>query len=151
MEHAGESNSTHTEFSFLSTTKPLRSYQVEKSKTIGLVSTQTTKEADDAAIEMLHSAVAQDLEDEDDMMRESRPLKKLKAKKITEAEFEEKMAALDAARESARAIAVRKQKKEKNAPHRGSADGRAEKKLSLRQRRTAKKRRTKAAISRMRS
>ena len=117
----------------------------------GVDGTQTTKEADDAAIEMLHSAVAQDLEDEDDMMRESRLLKKLKAKKITEAEFEEKMAALDVARESARAIAVRKQKKEKNGPHRGSADGRAEKKLSLRQRRTAKKRRTKAAISRMRS
>ena len=110
---------------------------------------------DDVAIEMLRSAVTQELEDEDDIMRESRLLKKLKSKKITEAEFEAQMAAVDKVRDSTRAIAHRKdddrkKKKAKKAKFQGGANpGGHEKKQSQRQRRSAKNRRTANAITKV--
>ena len=114
---------------------------------------------DYAAIEMLHSAVSAELEDEDYIVRESRLLKKLKAKKITEAEFEAQMAAVDEVRESARAIAHRKdanRKKKNNKQQQGGNNfaqgggaGRSDKKQSQRQRKSAKTRRTNNAISKV--
>ena len=106
----------------------------------------TTEEAerkrreDEQAIAMLHSAVSQDMEDEEDLICEARLLKKLKAKKITEAEFDAAMAAADSAREKARDVAHKR-----NAGQSAKRDG-TQTKQSLRQRRTTKRRRTASAI-----
>ena len=85
---------------------------------------------------MLQSSVSQELEDEEELMRESRLLKKLKAGKITEADFDARMDAANKAREKARDIAHKRNGKHSD----------AEQKKSLRQRRTKKKRRAAVAI-----
>lgn len=72
------------------------------------------------------SQVSQEQEDEDDMMRESRLLKKLKAGKITEAQFEERM------KVNSRPAVVKKSNREKKLESRAS-------KAPLRQRRSAKR------------
>eukprot|EP01043_Picozoa_sp_COSAG02_P029544 COSAG02_NODE_1842_length_10700_cov_148.785869_8_plen_818_part_00 len=119
-----------------------------------LAASTASSVGDDAAIEMLRSTVTQELEDEDDIMRESRLLKKLKSKKITEAEFDAQMAALEQGRESARAIAHRKDddRRKKKAKHGAgtlAGRGRPDKKQSQRQRRSAKTRRATNAISKV--
>ena len=127
-----------------------------KSSIAELAASAASSVGDNAAIEMLRSSVTQELEDEDDIMRESRLLKKLKSKKITEAEFGAQMAALEQGRESARAIAHRKdgdrrKKKAKKAALSGNNAGRgwADKKQSQRQRRSAKTRRATNAIAKV--
>ena len=119
-----------------------------------LAASTASSVGDVAAVEMLRSAVTQELEDEDDIMRESRLLKKLKSKKITEAEFDAQMAALEQGRESARAIAHRKDddRRKKKAKHGAgtlAGRGRPDKKQSQRQRRSAKTRRATNAISKV--
>ena len=129
---------------------------VSSSSIAELAASTASSVGDDAAIEMLRSAVTQELEDEDDIMRESRLLKKLKSKKITEAEFEVQMSALEQGRESARAIAHRKDNgRRKKGPKKVELSGtlagrgRPDKKQSQRQRRSAKSRHATNAIAKV--